>query len=100
MHLTDAQSAFLEPLVRARRRKDGPGRPWQDTRAVMNAVSWVLLAGAPWHDLPRLYLPYQTCRRPFQQWQRSDPLTQLLHKLAEDLGVLELRDSFCKERQI
>jgi transposase len=32
-------------------------RPWQDTRAVLNDVFWVLRTGAPWHDLPRRY-PY------------------------------------------
>src|SRR5580700_1363173 len=54
------------------------GRPWQDTRAVLNGVCWVLRTGAPWHDLPRRYPPYQTCHRRFQQWQRSGLLEQLL----------------------
>jgi hypothetical protein len=34
MDLTDAQWAFLEPQFRPKRRKDGRGRPWQDTRAL------------------------------------------------------------------
>ena len=42
MDLTDAQWAFLEPLFRPKRRADGRGRPWQDTRAVLNGVFWVL----------------------------------------------------------
>src|SRR5580765_4668342 len=97
MDLTDAQWAFLEPLFRPNRRKDGRGRPWQDTRAVMNGVLWVLRTGAPWHDLPRRYPPYPTCHRRFQQWQRSGLLTHLLQKLAEDLrdrGKLDLSESF------
>src|SRR5439155_443191 len=85
MDLTDAQWALLEPLFRPKRRKDGRGRPWQDTRAVLNGVFWVLRTGAPWHDLPRRYPPYQTCHRRFPQWQRSGLLTRLLQKLAEDL---------------
>jgi len=36
MDLTDAQWAVLEPLFRPNRRADGRGRPWQDTRAVLN----------------------------------------------------------------
>lgn len=100
MELTDAQSAILEPRFRAGRREDGRDRPGQDKRGVMNGFLWVLRDGAPWHDLPRLYLAYQTCQRPLQQWQRSGLLTQLLRKLAEELGVLELRNSICKERQI
>ena len=97
MDLTDAQWATLEPLFRPKRRDDGRGRPWQDTRAVLNGVFWVLRTGAPWHDLPRRYPPYQTCHRRFQQWQRSGLLTQLLQKLAEDLrdrGKLDLSESF------
>ncbi len=97
MDITDAQWALLEPLFRPKRREDGRGRPWQDTRAVLNGVFWVLRTGAPWHDLPRRYPPYQTCHRRFQQWQRSGLLTQLLQKLAEDLrdrGKLDLSESF------
>ena len=56
MDLTDAQWAALEPPFRPKRRDDGRGRPWQDTRAVLNGVFWVLRTGAPWHDLPRRYL--------------------------------------------
>ena len=77
MDLTDAQWAVLEPLFRPKRREDGRGRPWQDTRAVLNGVFWVLRTGAPWHDLPRRYPPYQTCHRRFQRWQRCGLLTEL-----------------------
>src|SRR5579864_1787170 len=92
MDLTDAQWALLEPLFRRKRRDDGRGRPWQDTRSVLNGVFWVLRPVAPWHDLPRRYPPYQTCLRRFQQWQRSGLLTRLLQKLAE--GKLDLSESF------
>jgi transposase len=97
MDLTDAQWAELEPLFRSQRRADGRGRPWQSTRAVMNGVLWILRTGAPWHDLPDRYPPYQTCHRRFQQWQRSGRLTRLLQKLAEDLrdrGKLDLSEAF------
>jgi transposase len=97
MDITDAQWAFLEPLFRPKRRADGRGRPWQDTRAALNGVFWVLRTGAPWHDLPRRYPPYQTCHRRLQHWQRSGLLTRLLQKLAEDLrdrGKLDLSESF------
>src|SRR5437667_9475136 len=97
MDLTDAQWALLEPLFRPKRRKDGRGRPWQDTRAVLNGVFWVLRTGAPWHDLPRRYPPYQTCHRRFQQWQRSGLLTRLLQKLPEylrDSVKLDWSESF------
>src|SRR5262252_5771766 len=63
MDLTDVRWAVLEPIFRPRRRPDGRGRPWTDPRAIMNGVLWVLRTGAPWHDLPSRYPPYQTCHR-------------------------------------
>src|SRR6202140_1491681 len=101
MDLTDAQWTFLEPLFRPQRREDGRGRPWQDTRAVLNGAFWILRTGAPWHDLPARYPPYQTWHRRFQQWQRSGLLTHLLQKLAEDLrdrGKLDLSETFIDAR--
>jgi transposase len=97
MDLTDVQWAVLEPTFRPRRRLDGRGRPWTDSRAVMNGVLWVLRTGAPWHDLPSRYPPYQTCHRRFQLWQRSGRLDRLLQRLAEDLrdrGKIDLSEAF------
>jgi transposase len=97
MDLTDAQWQILEPIFRPRRRPDGRGRPWQDTRGVVNGVLWVLRTGAPWHDLPGRYPPYQTCHRRFQAWQRTEVLRRLLTRLAEDLrdrGKLDLSEAF------
>ena len=97
MDLTDAQWQILEPIFRPRRRPDGRGRPWQDTRAVVQGVLWVLRTGAPWHDLPPRYPPYQTCHRRFQVWQRTGVLERVLQGLAEDLrdrGKLDLSEAF------
>ena len=97
MDLTDKQWAVLEPIFRPRTRPDGRGRPWTDTRGVMNAVLWILRTGAPWGDLPRRYPPYQTCHRRFQVWQRSGRLDRLLQRLAEDLrdrGKIDLSEAF------
>ena len=97
MDLTEAQWKKLKPLLAPKRRPDGRGRPWRDTRAVLNGVLWVLRTGAPWHDLPDRYPSYQTCHRRFQQWQRDGTLDRLLHALAEDLrarGKLDLSETF------
>ena len=97
MDLTEAQWAKLKPLLVPKRRSDGRVRPWRDARSVLNGILWVLRTGAPWHDLPDRYPPYQTCHRRFQQWQRDGTLTRLLHALAEDLrarGKLDLSETF------
>ena len=85
MDLTDAQWQILEPVFRPTPRRDGRGRPWRETRAVLNGVLWVLCTGAPWHDLPPRYPPYQTCHRRFQSWQRTSVVRRVLRRLAEDL---------------
>src|SRR5262249_27246100 len=80
-----------------RRRADSRGRPWREARQVLNGVLWVLRTGAPWHDLPARYGPYQTCHRRFQHWQRCGELNGILWALAEDLlsrGQLGLVETF------
>jgi transposase len=97
MDLTEKQWAVLEPLFQPLRRADGRGRPWRDARAVLNGVLWILRTGAPWHDLPDRYPPYQTCHRRFQQWRRTGLLRDVLERLAMDLrarGKLDLTDGF------
>ncbi len=62
--LSDAQWQLIEAILRPKRRSDGRGRPWQDTRPVLNGILWVLGTGAQWRELPNKYPPYQTCHRP------------------------------------
>jgi transposase len=97
MDLTEVQWEKLKLLLAPKRLPGGRGRPWRDARAVLNGILWILRTGAPWHDLPDRYPPYQTCHRRFQQWQRDGTLTRLLHALAEDLrarGKLDLSETF------
>jgi len=65
--LTDEQWEMIEPVLRPARRADGRGRPWHDTRAVLNGVLWVLGTGAQWRELPDKYPPFQTCHRRFEK---------------------------------
>ena len=96
--LTDEQWVLIEPLIpELPRREDGRGRPWRDTREVMNGVLWILRSGARWQDLPGRFPPYQTCHRRFQQWVREGTLRRVLEALAEDLrtrGELDLSECF------
>ena len=96
--LTDEQWAVLEPLFpELAPLEDGRGRPPKDTRAVLNGVLWILRTGAPWHDMPTRFPPYQTCHRRFQEWVRAGVFRQALEALAEDLrsrGELDLSECF------
>lgn len=95
--LNDEQWAVVEQVLRLARRADNRGRPWHDTRAVLNGVLWVLGPGAQWRELPEKYPPYQTCHRRFQNWIRSGKLEQALKVLAAHLhgqGKLNLDEAF------
>ena len=74
--LSDAHWQEIEPILRPRR-SDGPGRPWRDTRAVLNGILWVLGTGAQWREVPKKYPPYQICHRRFQQWVREGKLERI-----------------------
>lgn len=98
MDLTDEQWEVLEPLIPDPfRRADGRGRPWRESRDVLNGILWVLRTGAPWHDLPERYPPYQTCHRRFQRWVKEGVLSRILEALVEDFdecGGLDLSECF------
>jgi transposase len=96
--LTDEQWSIIEPLIpHPPRREDGRGRPWKDTREVLNGILWILRSGARWQDLPERFPPYQTCHRRFQHWVRDGTLRRVLEALAADLkdrGDLDLSECF------
>ena len=98
MDLTNEQWEMLEPLIPdPRRRADGRGRPWRDSRSVLDGILWVLRTGAPWRDLPERYPSYQTCHRRFQRWNEEGVLDAILRALVEDLkehGGLDLSECF------
>ena len=98
MELTDEQWSVLEPLIPAlSRRSDGRGRPWRESRAVLDGMLWILKTGARWQDLPERYPPHQTCHRRFQQWVTSGVFERLLTAIAEDVrtrGGLDLSECF------
>jgi transposase len=94
--ISDVHWQLIEPILRPKTRSDGRGRPWQNTRAVLNGILWVLGTGAQWRELPQQYPPYQTCHRRFQQWEREGKLGRIPRALAEELqarGKLHLEEA-------
>jgi transposase len=96
--LTDAQWALLEPFFTPPlARPDGRGRPWTNTRAVLNAVFFVLRTGCAWADLPRTYPPRSTVHDRFQWWIQAGAFEAALDEISEALlgtGLLDLRECF------
>ena len=98
MDLTNEQWSVIESLLpKPVKRADGKGRPRVDDRTILNGILWVMRTGAPWHDMPNRYPPYQTCHRRFQEWVRSDTFEKILRTLVEDVkerGDLDLTECF------
>ena len=73
------------------------GRKPISTRAVLEAVLWILNTGAQWHMLPQCYPNYKTVHRRFQNWCRSKVLRNVLTDLANTLreeGSIDESESF------
>jgi transposase len=98
MDLTDEQWEVVKPLIPTPpKRSDGRGRPRRDDRKILDAILWVMRTGAPWHDMPEKYPPYQTCHRRFQEWVHTGVFKNILMALAKDLkerGDLDLSECF------
>lgn len=80
-----------EPLRDAR-----PGRKPTPTRAVWEAVLWMLNTRAQWHFLRQCYPNYKTVHRRFQQWCPQAVLREVLTQLANTLrdeGTIDERES-------
>jgi transposase len=98
LRLSDAQwdrirEHFPEENISASR----PGRKPVPTRAVLEAVLWILNTGAQWHMLPQSYPNYKTVHRRFQRWCEHEVLRTVLTDLANALrerGALDERESF------
>lgn len=86
VELTDEQWHVIEGLFPAPKSGTGKrGRPAKPDRPIFEAILWIMRTGAPWHDLPSRFPPYQTCHRRFQQWVEDGVLRRVLVALREDL---------------
>lgn len=76
--VADEEWALIADLMP---RSEGPGRPWNDHRQMVNAMMWILKTGAPWRDLPEHYGPWQSAFDRFNRWRRDGTLDRVLERL-------------------
>lgn len=76
--LSDSQWQLIEGLMPG---EDGPGRPWNDHREMLNGMMWILHTGAPWRDLPEHYGPWETVYCRFNRWRKDGTLDRILERL-------------------
>src|SRR5262249_6782062 len=98
IRLTDEQWERIRDHFPEEAIADGrPGRKPTPTRCVLEAVLWILNAGAQWHMLPQSYPNYKTVHRRFQTWCRDEVLRRVLTDVANELrdrGVLNEEECF------
>lgn len=96
MDIKDAQWEIIRPLF-PKGNEGKVGRPSQDVRKILNGILWICRTGAPWHDMPSRYPPYQSCHRYFQKWVEAGLWNKILWKIAMDLkdrGKIDLTECF------
>jgi len=98
VRLTDEQWERIREYFPEENLPEGrPGRKLVPTRAVLEAVLWILNTGAQWHMLPQSYPNYKTVHRRFQQWCERQILRDVLTKLANTLreqGEIDESESY------
>jgi putative transposase len=80
--LTDAQWGRIEPLIPG---KEGDrGRHGEDNRLFVDAVIWLVRAGAPWRDLPSEFGNWNSIFQRFRRWAKKGVWERVFNALAED----------------
>jgi transposase len=81
--LTEAQWAYLEPLLPAVR---PGGRPRaHPLREIVDAMRYVLRTGCQWRALPHEYPPWQTVYHYFRAWRLDGTWARLNDELREEV---------------
>jgi len=85
--LTDAEWNFLSRLLPDD--KNATGRPFADTRSVLNTIFYLLITGCRWCDVPagKQWAKKSSAHRRLGKWQQNGTLTSLKASL---LGAAHL----------
>ena len=76
--LTDAEWAWLEPLLPAHPRQ---GHRWNDHRLVMDGIFFRTRAGCPWRDLPERFGNWKTVYGRHRRWSADGTWEMILDRL-------------------
>lgn len=78
--LNDAQWERIEPLLPG---KEGDsGRSGRDNRLFLEAVLWLVRAGAPWRDLPAEFGAWNSVWRRFHRWSRKGVFERIFNEMS------------------
>jgi putative transposase len=80
--LTNAQWLRIEPLISGK--AGDRGRHGEDNRLFVDAVLWLVRAGAPWRDLPKELGNWNSVFQRFRRWAKKGVWESLFNGLVED----------------
>lgn len=81
---SDMQRARMAGLIQGQAENlKSTGR---DNRMFVEAVPWIVRAGAPWRDLPEIFGPWNTSFRRFSRRSAKGAWQRILAAMAEDTG--------------
>jgi putative transposase len=97
--LTDGQWQRIEPLIPGK--KGDKGRHGADNRLFVDAVLWLVRAGAPWRDLPEQFGNWNSVFRRFRRWAKKGVWQRLFAELGEnpDLEYLIIDSTIVRAHQ-
>ena len=97
--LTDGQWQRIEPLIPGK--KGDKGRHGNDNRLFVDAVLWLVRAGAPWRDLPDEFGNWNSVFRRFRRWAKKGIWKRLFTELGEnpDLEYLIIDSTIVRAHQ-
>lgn len=80
--LSDEQWKRIAPLLPG---KEGdPGRSGRDNRLFLEAVLWLVRAGAPWRDLPPHFGKWGSVWKRFRRWAEKGIFERIFNELSAD----------------
>src|SRR5258706_15067254 len=77
--VSDEEWAFIAPYVTLMR-EDAPQRE-HGLREVLNALRWIVRAGAPWRMLPNDFPPWHAVYDQTQRWLKAGVFETMAHDL-------------------
>ena len=85
MFLTDEHWRVLKPILEPAQ-APRKGRPWKDSRAVLEAIFFILHTGIQWEHLPKSFPPKSTVHDRLQLWSGNQAFRKLLAKVVRSLA--------------
>jgi len=80
--LSDEQWERIAPLLPGK--VGDPGRTGENNRLFVEAVLWLVRAGAPWRDLPAHFGNWISVWKRFRRWAEKGVFERIFNELSQD----------------